>query len=48
MGLLATLSYIERKFDSASLEQEYQAAPAAEQLPDSKPPPRDELTGSNL
>ncbi|GAA0931062.1 methylaspartate mutase [Kribbella koreensis] len=48
MGLLSTLSYIERKFDSASLEQEYQAAPAAEQLPDSKPPPRDELTGSNL
>ncbi|MDX6258663.1 MAG: methylaspartate mutase epsilon subunit, partial [Kribbellaceae bacterium] len=53
MGLLATLSYVERKFDSASLEQEYQAAPAAEQLPDSKPPPRpdelspDELTRTN-
>lgn len=48
MGLLSTLSYIERKFDSASLEQEYQAPPAAEQLPDAEPPPRpDELTGSN-
>ncbi|NEA30242.1 methylaspartate mutase [Streptomyces sp. SID13031] len=38
-GLLTTLSYIERKFDSASLEQEYQAAPAAAQLPDPDPPP---------
>ncbi|GAA2822925.1 methylaspartate mutase [Kribbella solani] len=27
MGLLATLSYIERKFDSAGLEQEYRAIP---------------------
>jgi methylaspartate mutase epsilon subunit len=48
MGLLTTLSYIERKFDSASLEHEYQAAPATEHLPDSKPPPRpDELSRTN-
>ena len=32
-GLLASLSYVERKFDNASLEQEYRAAPAAGQIP---------------
>lgn len=37
-GLLASLSYVERTFDNASLEQEYRAAPAGEV------PATDELT----
>lgn len=46
-GLLASLSYVERTFDNASLEQEYRAAPAGEVATTSPrtPPPRsDELT----
>ena len=39
-GLLASLSYVERTFDNASLEQEYRAAPAAGQIPTPTPPPR--------
>jgi len=38
-GLLASLSYVERTYDSASLEHEYRAAPAATHLPTPTAPP---------
>jgi methylaspartate mutase epsilon subunit len=38
-GLLASLSYVERTFDNASLEQEYRAAPAT--IPSAPPLPGD-------
>jgi methylaspartate mutase epsilon subunit len=40
-GLLASLSYVERTFDNASLEQEYRAAPAVADSPGSTADDRD-------